>query len=48
MLHPYKSLEMKSLYAEEQDVFAKMQVQERNRKRRQRRRRVLMWILRRL
>ncbi|WP_299206417.1 hypothetical protein [uncultured Tateyamaria sp.] len=48
MLHPYKSMEMNSLYAKEQDLFAKMQEQERIRKRSQRRRRVLMWVLRRL
>jgi len=48
MKHPYKSLEMNSLYREEQAVFAKMQVEEQNRKRRARRRRALMWVLRRL
>lgn len=48
MQHPYKSLEMNSLYAKEQALFADMQKQERIRKRRQRRRRALMWILRRL
>ncbi|MEX0312076.1 MAG: hypothetical protein AB3N17_17720 [Tateyamaria sp.] len=48
MRHPYKSLEMNSLYAQEQAVFAKMQAEQQIRKRRQRRRRVLMWVLRRL
>ncbi|WP_299546139.1 hypothetical protein [uncultured Tateyamaria sp.] len=48
MQHPYKSLEMNGLYAQEQTLFAKLQEQERIRKRSQRRRRVLIWILRRL
>ena len=48
MQHPYKSLEMNSVYAQEQALFAKMQVEEQIRKRRQRRRRALMWVLRRL
>ena len=48
MQHPYKSLEMNSVYAQEQAVFAKMQAQEHIRKRKQRRRRALMWVLRRL
>ncbi|MEL6466686.1 MAG: hypothetical protein AAFQ58_17110 [Pseudomonadota bacterium] len=48
MRHPYKSLEMNSIYAQEQAVFAKMQADDHIRKRRQRRRRALMWVLRRL
>ncbi|MBY5932884.1 hypothetical protein KUV51_07745 [Tateyamaria omphalii] len=48
MQHPYKSLEMNSLYAQEQRVFAKLQAEEQIRKRKQRRRRALMWVLRRL
>ncbi|MEL6807982.1 MAG: hypothetical protein AAFO97_09390 [Pseudomonadota bacterium] len=48
MQHPYKSLEMNSIYAQEQAVFAEMKEAEHLRKRKQRRRRVVMWILRRL
>ena len=48
MLHPYKSLEMNSLYAQEQRQFAKLKEEMQNRKRRARRRRLLMWVLRRL
>lgn len=48
MKHPYKSLEMNSIYAQEQAAFAKMKEAEHLRKRKQRRRRVVMWILRRL
>lgn len=48
MRHPYKSLEMNSLYQQEQSEFAKMKEDMQNRKRRARRRRILMWVLRRL
>ena len=48
MLHPYKSMEMNSLYAQEQTLFAKMIEDMQKRKRRARRRRMLMWVLRRL
>ncbi|MFL4471431.1 hypothetical protein ACERZ8_16695 [Tateyamaria armeniaca] len=48
MRHPYKSLEMNSLYAREQSLFAEMKVADQIRKRKQRRRRMLMWVLRRL
>ncbi len=48
MLHPYKSMEMNSIYEQEQAAFAKMKEAEHLRKRKQRRRRVVMWILRRL
>ncbi len=48
MKHPYKSLEMNSIYAQEQMLFAKMQDADQIRKRKQRRRRMLMWVLRRL
>ncbi len=48
MLHPYKSMEMNSIYAQEQATFAKMKEAEHLRKRKQRRRRVVIWILRRL
>lgn len=48
MQNPYKSLEMNSIYAEEQRLFAQQQEQLQNRKRRERRRRALMWVLRRL
>ena len=48
MKHPYKSLEMNSIYADEQRVFAKMKDEDHLRKRKQRRRRALMWVLRRL
>ncbi|MEL6452591.1 MAG: hypothetical protein AAFQ19_15140 [Pseudomonadota bacterium] len=48
MQHPYKSLELNSIYAKEQALFAQMKDADENRKRRARRRRALMWILRRL
>ena len=48
MKHPYKSLEMQSIYAQEQAVFAEMKEQMQSRKRRARRRRALMWVMRRL
>ena len=48
MRHPYKSLEMNSIYAQEQAAFAKMKEADHLRKRKQRRRRMVMWILRRL
>ncbi|MEO9575896.1 MAG: hypothetical protein ABJ263_02495 [Tateyamaria sp.] len=48
MLHPYKPLELNSIYAQEQAAFAKMKEAEHLRKRKLRRRRVVMWILRRL
>jgi len=48
MQHPYKSMEMLSLYEQEQSAFADMKEQMQNRKRRARRRRMLMWVLRRL
>lgn len=38
----------RSIYGEEQAVFAKMKREHQMRKRRQRRRRALMWLLRRL
>lgn len=48
MQHPYKSLEMNSIYRKEQALFAKLQAEEQIRKRKQRRRRAPMWVLRRL
>ena len=48
MLHPYKSVEMLSIYQREQAEFAELQEQMQKRKRRQRRRRIAKWILRRL
>ncbi|MEO1556657.1 MAG: hypothetical protein AAFS01_09505 [Pseudomonadota bacterium] len=48
MQHPYKSMEMNSIYAQEQAAFAEMKEAEHLRKRKQRWRRVVMWILRRL
>ncbi len=48
MQHPYKSMEMLSLYEQEKAAFADMEEQMQNRKRRARRRRMLMWVLRRL
>ena len=48
MQNPYKPLEMNSIYAQEQAVFAKMQAESRIRKRKHRRRKALMWVLRKL
>ena len=48
MKHPYKSLEMLSVYQKEQALFAEMQEDAQKCKRRKRRRRALMWVLRRL
>ena len=48
MKHPYKSLEMNSVYAQEQRIFAKLQAEDQIRKRKQRRRRAQMRVLRRL
>lgn len=48
MENPYIPLEMRSQYAREQALFAKMKEEAQICKRRQRRRRALMWVLRRL
>ncbi|WP_299693433.1 hypothetical protein [uncultured Tateyamaria sp.] len=48
MLHPYNDLHTQSIYAQEQEAFAKMQEADRFRKRRKWRRQALKWVLRRL